>query len=108
MPPAASPSSGQRGAARGHRRYRFITAGVLGCCMLALGALGLAWYRARVPQFPELALEGKDPAIVHAIEQARASVLQSPRSGAAWGQLGMILAAHDFTAEADICFARAE
>ena len=108
MPPAASPSSGQQGAAHGRRRYRLIMAAVLGCCMLALAALGLVWYRTRVPEFPHLALEGKDPAIVHAVEQARVAVLQSPRSGAAWGQLGMILAAHDFTAEADICFARAE
>ena len=47
-------------------------------------------------------------AIVAALAQARAAVQESPRSAAAWGRLGMVLAAHDFRAEANACLAQAE
>jgi tetratricopeptide (TPR) repeat protein len=93
---------------QGGRRYRLLTAAVAGCCLVALVAMGMVWLRNRGPELPDLPLAGKDPAIVRAVERARTAVVQAPRSGAAWGQLGMVLAAHDFTAEADICFAGAE
>ncbi len=75
---------------------------------LALGIGGTVWYRGRPLDPPVITLTGIDPAIVAAIENARAGVLQSPSSGSAWGRLGMVLAAHDFTAEANLCFAQAE
>src|SRR5438309_11022936 len=102
MPPASASHVPQE-VPRGRRRYRLVMPAVIGCCILALGFLGLAWFRTLAPELPDIPLGGKDPAIVHAVEKARAAVLQSPRSAAAWGQLGMTLAAHDFTAEADIC-----
>jgi tetratricopeptide (TPR) repeat protein len=42
-----------------------------------------------------------------AIERARQEVLDNPRSGAAWGHLGMVLEAHLYEAEAGRCFAEA-
>jgi tetratricopeptide (TPR) repeat protein len=71
-------------------------------------AVGIGWFLWRVPVPPELDLAGADPAIVRAIDEARAEVHASPRSAAAWGRLGMLLRAHDFGMEANACFAQAE
>lgn len=79
-----------------------------GIAALALATGGTVWYRGRPLDPPAITLTGLDPAIVTAVEKARAAVLQAPRSGSAWGRLGMVLAAHDLTAEADLCFAQAE
>jgi tetratricopeptide (TPR) repeat protein len=57
---------------------------------------------------PPVNLTGADPAIVAAVEEARAAVKQSPRSAAAWGRLGMVLMAHRFEAEAGACLGQAE
>lgn len=57
---------------------------------------------------PQISLEQVDPAIVEAIEKARAEVHDARRSGEAWGKLATILAVHDFAKEADFCFAQAE
>src|SRR5437868_5647204 len=75
---------------------------------LLTGAGGYLWYQSTAPRPPALDLEGKDPAIVAAVQEARTAVLQASRSARAWGQLGMVLAAHQFTAEANACFAQAE
>jgi tetratricopeptide (TPR) repeat protein len=53
-------------------------------------------------------LGSHDPAVAAAVEEARTAVLQAPRSARAWARLGMVLAAHQFTAEANQCFAQAE
>ena len=42
------------------------------------------------------------------IESARDRVRREPRSAGAWGRLGMLLAAHNFSPEAVACFAEAE
>jgi tetratricopeptide (TPR) repeat protein len=90
-------------------RYRLNLAVALGGVVaLALGIGGTVWYRGRPPEPPAVTSTGIDPAIVAAVQSARAGVLGSPRSGSAWGRLGMVLAAHDFTAEANFCFAQAE
>jgi tetratricopeptide (TPR) repeat protein len=49
-----------------------------------------------------------DPAIISAVESARATVARAPTSAADWGRLGMVLDAHRFFAEASICFGQAE
>jgi len=66
------------------------------------------WYRITTPPVPIIKLEGSDPAVAKAIEDARSLVRQSPRSGSAWGRLAMLLSIHDFLSEADNCFAQAE
>ncbi len=77
---------------------------------LAAGALlaGGYWYLRPTPQPPAVDLADADPAIARAVTEARQGVLAAPRSAAAWGRLGMVLAAHDFRAEANACFAQAQ
>jgi len=66
------------------------------------------WYRITTPAVPAIKLEGSDPAVAKAVEEARNVVRQSPRSGSAWGRLAMVLSIHDFLSEADHCFGQAE
>jgi tetratricopeptide (TPR) repeat protein len=47
------------------------------------------------------------PAVQRAIESARRGVLAAPRSGRAWGELGLSLRAHTFDPEANACLAQA-
>jgi tetratricopeptide (TPR) repeat protein len=65
------------------------------------------WYPA-MPAPPHVELEGIDPAVAKAVEQARGAVQNSPHSATAWGHLGLVLAAHDFLQEAHACFIQAE
>jgi tetratricopeptide (TPR) repeat protein len=64
--------------------------------------------RAGPPEPPVIDSAGVDPAVTKAVAGARTAVNQSPRSAGAWGQLGMLLLAHDFRTEANACFTRAE
>jgi tetratricopeptide (TPR) repeat protein len=66
------------------------------------------WRRERTPEPPAIDLSDADPEIVRAVEKARDAVRATPRSGAAWGHLGMVLAVHSFDAEARDCFEQAE
>jgi tetratricopeptide (TPR) repeat protein len=59
-------------------------------------------------ELPSLDWIGADPAVAAVVETARTAVRHSPHSAAAWGRLGMILGAHDFAAQANLCFLRAE
>jgi tetratricopeptide (TPR) repeat protein len=76
----------------------------------AAGGGWYAWYGNRVPDRapPEVVLDGVDPAIAGAIRKAREEVLKSPRSAAAWGELGEVLDANLFRPEAAECYAQAE
>jgi tetratricopeptide (TPR) repeat protein len=77
---------------------------------LAAAAAGYLWYRQSSAGDPPPAIDltGADPEVARAVEAARAAAAQSPRSAAAWGRLGMVLAAHDYRREAEPCLARAE
>ena len=57
---------------------------------------------------PDVDVEGIDPAVAAAVDQARARVQQSPHSAEAWGKLGMVLLVHDFQPQAVACFEQAE
>ena len=82
---------------------------VIGLCLLVLAAGGLySWRQNTPPEPPVIKLPGSDPAIIKAIDEARAAVRSAPQSGRAWGRLGMVLSIHDILPEADICFAQAE
>jgi tetratricopeptide (TPR) repeat protein len=48
-----------------------------------------------------------DPLTRKAIENKRQAVLAAPKSGAAWGELGMAFDAHDTATEAQACYRRA-
>jgi tetratricopeptide (TPR) repeat protein len=68
----------------------------------------LIWRRLPVPSPPAVVLDDADLEVVEVIEAARTAVRNYPRSGAAWGKLGMVLFAHGCAAEATECFAHAE
>jgi tetratricopeptide (TPR) repeat protein len=73
---------------------------------IPLGWFGWRWWTTPVP--PAISLAGADPAVREAIETARNEVKENPRSAAAWGQLGLVLRAHGYEDEADVCFGHAE
>jgi tetratricopeptide (TPR) repeat protein len=74
------------------------------------GTAGWLWHRQTTapPAPPVVDLEGADPAVAAAIDRDRQTVLQAPRSAAAWGQFGRILMVFYFRDEAIACFAQAE
>ena len=99
----AARSAGQSSSRRNLRRWG------VGLCLLALVGGGLYfWQQHAPPEPPVIHQAGSDPAIIKAIEEARAAVRRAPRSGPAWGRLGMVLSIHDILPEADLCFAQAE
>jgi len=91
------------------RRRRLGVAVILLTATVAAALAG--WYAFRPwseAKPPEADLSGVDPAVAAAVHEAGDAVRKAPRSGEAWGRLGMILLAHNFYAEARTCFARAE
>src|SRR5438874_1773924 len=106
MTTVASDLSAPGGPARGRRWRLLVLAVLLGSVMSALG--GYVWYERKAPQPPAVDLAGVDPDVAAAIRQEREAVFRSPRSEAAWGQLGLVLAGNDFFLEAATCLAQAE
>src|SRR5260370_5107403 len=85
---------------------------LLGLLMVGVGvAGGVGWYvwksKGRLEP-PAVDGAGADPEAIAAIEAARDEVRRSPRSAAAWGRLGKILAAHGYQEPAGSCFSEAE
>ena len=80
------------------------------CAVLAL-AVALVGYVVLAPDvlldLPEPQMDGVDPAVVSAVEEALETVRESPADANEWGRLGMILLAHDFAVDARSCFRRA-
>ncbi|HYV30943.1 MAG TPA: tetratricopeptide repeat protein, partial [Candidatus Binatia bacterium] len=75
--------------------------------LLALG-LGLCFVRRGTsPGPPAIATTGFEPVIAAQIDGALAEVRARPRSGSAWGKLGMVLQAHELV-QARFCFEQAE
>ncbi len=84
-----------------------------GWIFLVLGLVGIGvsagyylWHE-RPARPPVLDLAGVDPAVVALVESAQAKVKQTPGDAQAWGLLGMVLYANDFTAESADCFRQA-
>jgi tetratricopeptide (TPR) repeat protein len=76
------------------------------------GAAGIGYYLwagrgAAEPPPPPVPAELTDPPARKVIEGKRRAVLTAPRSGTAWGELGMAFNAHDALAEAVVCYRRA-
>jgi tetratricopeptide (TPR) repeat protein len=90
---------------RRRRRLLLLGVGVV-AAVVVWGIVWGGWLRSARP--PVVDLKGVDPGIAEAIESARRDVEQKPRSAAAWGHLAMVLRAHDFNVDAEVCFARAE
>ena len=89
------------------RKWRIrIALVVIGLALMA-GA-GYWWHRGAALQPPALDTSRREPEIAAVIAAAQAKVRQQPRSGDAWGRLGMLLLIHAFEAESDVCLAQAE
>jgi tetratricopeptide (TPR) repeat protein len=94
--------------ARVASKHRVVRIGVVVfCALVLLTTVGYLWHRPQ-PAPPEPDLAGVDPHLVHAIVEARLTVLHSPRDAAAWGHLGMVFDQHRFLSEARACFSEAE
>ena len=111
MSRAKRPANAPRSAPQppGHRPpIRWRPAAVAGA-IVAVVAVGVwAWQREPTPGVPpELGPDRAEPAVIRALEDARAAVLRDLRDPAAWGDLGMVFAAHAFHAEAAECYATA-
>lgn len=90
------------------RRTIKLAAGLIAAVGIAAAATLYYRHVADAPVPPAISTAGVDPAIVEAVAQARSAVVASPRSGAAWGRLGMVLYAHDFYNEAAEALGHAE
>ncbi len=77
------------------------------CALLAGGGAGCQ-RKSPAAGPPEVNLDGFDPKIAAAIQQARSAVIGAPKSGAAWGQLGSVFRVHKFPREAVASYAVAE
>jgi tetratricopeptide (TPR) repeat protein len=89
------------------RFWRYFVALLGGVLVAGIGSgLWLGW-PARVPDPPTVNLTGAEPVVAQAIEAARASLAENPRSTSAWGHLGMVLHAHDYLSEAARCYDQA-
>lgn len=90
------------------RRWLWAALGVAALAILAATGGYVAWRHGAAPPPPPVELADVDPEVAEAIEAARAAVRRQPRSGEAWGRLGMVLYAHGCEAEAAVCFGHAE
>jgi tetratricopeptide (TPR) repeat protein len=83
---------------------------VLAAVVVLAVAAGVGYYlwagRGAGPP-PPVPDELTDPPAREVVEGKRRTVLATPRSGAAWGELGMAFDAHDASAEAVACYRRA-
>src|SRR5207302_11227917 len=111
-PLSANPSEvgGALPAQLAPRPRRWVRWGVAGLLFVALVALLAVYLLHNRPTHepPVVDLQGVEPRVAAAIEEARASVNHSPASAESWGRLGMVLLAHQFWEEARRCFVEAE
>src|SRR6266700_6087155 len=66
------------------------------------------WRREPTPELPSISTAGLDRTIAALVTQAENDIRSAPKSGAAWGKLGMILQGADLKTEARNCFSNAE
>ncbi|HLJ10571.1 MAG TPA: tetratricopeptide repeat protein, partial [Planctomycetaceae bacterium] len=83
------------------------------CTAALVAGLGASWCTWHVYQthplleLPDVDLSAAPTAVKTAIQNARKAVVAAPRSGTAWGELGLSLRAHKFDREANLCLVRA-
>ncbi len=76
---------------------------------IAAGVAWFLWYpSAKPPEPPDINLDGTEPAVAHVIQKAQTAVRAKPRSAETWGHLGLVLRAHSYNEESNVCFAEAE
>jgi tetratricopeptide (TPR) repeat protein len=93
------------------RRRKWLRAGL---ALLLLGGVAVAallvWQRPDRPPTPEppaVSLDGADPEVAAAVRRAQEDVRKEPGSATAWGRLGQLLLANEYTEEAVECLTRA-
>jgi len=102
---ALSPPGVGRNPSRRHLLRWLIVSLVMGVVV----ALGVHFARRGVlAEPPVISTTGFEPVVAAQIEKTLAEVRANPRSDSAWGKLGMVLQAYEFTTEARACFAQAE
>lgn len=89
------------------RNWRIRIAVITAALALIAGA-GYWWYRATPPAPLVVDTTGREPEIASAIAAAQEKVRRQPRSGDAWGRLGMVLLVHAFEMESEVCLDQAE
>src|SRR5207248_3220167 len=60
-----------------------------------------------LPELPRLTLDKSLPEVRAAVKEAYDAVLGHPRDPSANGKLGMVLHAHSFPTDAEVCYRRA-
>ena len=91
------------------RRRRWLALAAAAAVAVLVGAAGAWWLsREKPPRPPAIDLADADPLVAALVEAARKDVAAEPRSGRSWGHLGMVLRAHDYGSEANVCFEQAE
>jgi tetratricopeptide (TPR) repeat protein len=81
---------------------------ILVILLAVLAGIGyFRWVGRMGPEPPPVPAELTDPPARKVIEGKRQAVLAAPRSGSAWGELGMAFAAQDIPAEAMVCYRQA-
>src|SRR5262245_60066860 len=93
-------------AAARSRSGRLVVPGLalVAASALAAGVGAYYWFRVPLPQPPEINLALREPPLAAAVREARAELDRSPRSAAAWGRLGVVLAAYQIDRQATVCF----
>jgi tetratricopeptide (TPR) repeat protein len=81
---------------------------ILVILVAAVAGIGyFLWARRVGAEPPPVPAELTDPPARKVIVEKRRAALAAPRSGSAWGELGMAFAAQDIPAEAMVCYRRA-
>src|SRR5437762_1641426 len=88
------------------RKVRTLVLGLFLAGALVAGWFAWRWYTAPVP--PEIPLKGVEEHVADMVQEAVGAIRRQPRSGKAWGQLGMILAANGFDEYVPRCYAEAK
>jgi protein O-mannosyl-transferase len=91
------------------RLFRANLTFLLSAGTLLIYFFGSAWFfKKSEPEPPRVQVTALPAEHQARIEEKTLQVQKNPRSGAAWGNLGMSLWAYDFRSEARVCFDRAE
>jgi Tfp pilus assembly protein PilF len=85
-------------------KARYVRYAIYG--LIVVAGIALRFYLAG-PTIPLPELADLDPVLVEEIENARAVIWQSPRRPEAWARMGLLLAAHGFSADSAECFVKA-